>query len=205
MIVSYYPVGALQANCVFVSDENGNTAVIDPGDEAQRLLKLLNESNLTVTAILLTHAHFDHMLAVRDLQQATGAPLFVHEADAPALSNEALSLVPAYLQPYVLEADRLLKDGDTVDIGSLTLTAMHTPGHTLGSCCYRCGDLLVSGDTLFAGSMGRTDLPGGDTAAMFRSLCRLSELPDETRVIAGHGEETTIGYERRYNPFLARK
>ena len=205
MTVSYYPLGALQANCVLVSDENGNTAVVDPGDEASRIVRLLEEQGATVKAILLTHTHFDHMLAVSDLQQATGAPLLVHEADAPALFNEALSLVPAYLQPYVLKADRVLQDGDTVEIGSLTLTVMHTPGHTRGSCCYRCGDLLISGDTLFAGSMGRTDLPGGDTAAMFRSLCRLSELPDETRVIAGHGEETTIGYERRYNPFLVRK
>lgn len=204
MTVSYYPVGALQANCVLLSDGNGHLAVVDPGDEAPRLSALLKRLGGTVEAILLTHVHFDHILATKALQENTGAPLLVHEADAPALSNEALSLIPPQLLPYSLTADRLLRDGDTVTVGEMVLEVLHTPGHTPGSCCYRCEDVLVAGDTLFAGSMGRTDLPGGDTAAMFHSLRRLSELPDELRVIAGHGEETTIGYERRYNPFLAR-
>ncbi|MBR2406135.1 MAG: MBL fold metallo-hydrolase [Clostridia bacterium] len=204
MTVSYYPVGALQANCVLLSDGNGHLAVVDPGDEAPRLLALLKRCSGTVEAILLTHVHFDHILATKALQEATGAPLLVHEADEPALSNEALSLIPPQLLPYSLTADRLLRDGDTVTVGEMVLEVLHTPGHTPGSCCYRCEDVLMAGDTLFAGSMGRTDLPGGDTVAMFHSLRRLSELPDELRVIAGHGEETTIGYERRYNPFLAR-
>lgn len=202
MIAVYYPVGALQANCVLLSDGNGHTAVIDPGDEAPRLLTHLRELGGRVDAILLTHAHFDHMLAVRELQTATAAPLFVHEADEPALFDEMLNLMPAYRLPYALKADRLLHDGDTVTVGELTFEVLHTPGHTPGSCCYRCDDLLISGDTLFAGSMGRTDFAGGSTAEMFRSLQRLSKLPEALRVIPGHGEETTIGYECRYNPFM---
>lgn len=203
MKVTYYPVGDYQANCVFLSDEQGNAVVIDPGDEAPRLRQRLAEQHLKVGAILLTHAHFDHILAVRELQEATGAPLFIHAQDAPALSDSERSLIPPYRRPYVLTADRLLNDGDTVTVGELMLTVLHTPGHTPGSCCYRCGDLLIAGDTLFAGSAGRTDFPGGNTEALYRSLRRLAELPAETRVISGHGEETAIGYECRYNPFLA--
>ncbi len=203
MNVAYYPVGDYLANCVILSDPQGRTAVIDPGDEAPRLLQRLGDKAAQVEAILLTHAHFDHILAVRELQEATGAPLFIHASDAPALSDASLSLIPSYRRPYVLCADRLLQDGDTVTVGSLALTVLHTPGHTPGSCCYGCEDVLIAGDTLFAGSVGRTDLPGGNTAVLFESLRRLAALPAEWRVIPGHGEETTIGYECRYNPFLA--
>lgn len=199
---AYYPVGAYQANCVILSDENGSLAVIDPGDEAPRLLARLQESGETVVAILLTHAHFDHLLAVRELQEATGAPLYVHAADAAALTDAELSLIPPSRLPYSLTADRLLSDGDTVTVGELVLEVLHTPGHTPGSCCYRCGDLLVTGDTLFRGSVGRTDFPGGSTAALFNSLRRLAALPETLRVIAGHGEETTLGRECRCNPYL---
>ncbi len=202
MKVSYYPLGAYQANCVVLSDENGSLVVIDPGDEAPRLLARLQESGETVVAILLTHAHFDHLLAVRELQEVTGAPLYVHAADAVALSNTALSLIPPSRLPYPLTADRLLNDGDTVTAGKLVLEVLHTPGHTPGSCCYRCGDLLVTGDTLFRGSVGRTDFPGGSTAALFNSLRRLAALPATLRVIPGHGEETTLDCERRCNPYL---
>ncbi len=203
MRVSYYPVGDYQANCVIVSDEARRAVVVDPGDEAVRLLQRLTEQELQVEAILLTHAHFDHMLAVRELIEATGAPLYVHAEDAAALSDVGRSLIPPHRRPYTLSADRLLQDGDTVTVGELVLKVLHTPGHTPGSCCYRCGDLLIAGDTLFAGSVGRTDLPGGDTAQLFQSLRRLKSLDATVRVIPGHGEETTIGYECRYNPFLA--
>lgn len=203
MKVTYYPVGEYQANCVFLSDEQGTTVVIDPGDEAGRLLDRLKDQHLNVKAILLTHAHFDHLLAVRELQEATGAPLYIHAEDAPALSDADISLIPPHRRPYVLTADRLLNDGDIVTVGDLTLTALHTPGHTKGSCCFLCEDLLIAGDTLFAGSVGRTDLPGGNMRTLFQSLRRLAALPGETQMISGHGEDTTIGYECRYNPFLA--
>ena len=203
MKVSYYAVGGYGANCVIVSDGNGQCVVIDPGDDAERLWAILTELGDTVTAILLTHAHFDHMLAVRELQEKTGAPLYVHAAEAGALTNAARSLIPPHRFPYPLTADRFLEDGDTVQVGETALTVLHTPGHTPGSCCYYGDGVLIAGDTLFAGSIGRTDFYGGSMTEMRNSLRRLNTLPTNTRVIAGHGEETTIGYEQRYNPYLA--
>ncbi len=199
MIYQYFPVGAYSANCCLVLDANGNTAVIDPGDEAERILAHAREFSLTVRAVLLTHAHFDHMGAAAALQRATGAPLYVHEADARGLCDPRYSVLPVGDPPH---ADRLLQDGDTVTVGSLTFTVLHTPGHTTGSVCYRCENVLFAGDTLFAGSIGRTDFAGGDMTAMRQSLRRLSELPDELSVVPGHGEETTIGYEKQTNPFM---
>lgn len=202
MTVTYFPVGELRANCVLLCDGNGHAAVVDPGGDAPRILEKVRSMGATVDVILLTHAHFDHMLGVRELQAETGAPLFIHEADAPALSDASLNLMSMVCTPYALSADRLLKDGDAVSVGTDTWTVLHTPGHTRGSACYYGDGVLVSGDTLFAGSMGRTDLPGGSTEQMVQSLRRLSTLPEDVRVIPGHGEETTIGFERRYNPFL---
>ncbi len=203
MKVSYYAVGGYGANCVIVSDEHGHCVVIDPGDEAERLGAILAEIGDTVTAILLTHAHFDHMLAVSELQESTGAPLYVHTAEEGALTNTARSLIPPHRYPYPLVADRLLEDGDTVTVGDTSLTVIHTPGHTPGSCCYYGDGVLIAGDTLFAGSIGRTDFYGGSMTEMMASLRRLKLLPGNTRVISGHGEETTIAYEQRYNPYLA--
>ena len=204
MTVSYYMVGDLQVNCVVIADENANAVVIDPGDDAAELTATLRSKALNVKAVLLTHAHFDHLLAVKELQKEFNAPLWLHEAEAPALEDAGKSLIPAYRRPYILKADRLLRDGETVAVGELEFEVLHTPGHTVGSCCYRFGDVLVSGDTLFAQSIGRTDLPGGNTAQMFHSLRRLSTLPDTLRVIPGHGPETVLGYERHYNPYLSR-
>ncbi|MBR5540200.1 MAG: MBL fold metallo-hydrolase [Clostridia bacterium] len=193
------PVGAMAANCCLVYDEQKNAAVIDPGDEPELLLARIQKYGLTVRAILLTHVHFDHIQAVKELQAETCAPLLVHEAEVPALTDPAFSLV---MTPYHLTADRVLHDGDTVEVGELTFTVLHTPGHTDGSVCYWCGDTLFSGDTLFAGSIGRTDFAGGDFTAMRKSLARLAALPDDIRVIPGHGPETTIGFEKRHNPFV---
>lgn len=193
------PVGDLGTNCYLVYDERKNAVVIDPGAEPKRLLVLIQGDELRVQALMLTHVHFDHIQAVKELQAATGAPLLVHEADVPALTDPTLSLVQT---PYELVADRVLSDGDTVEVGDLTFTVLHTPGHTRGSVCYRCGNTLFAGDTLFAGSIGRTDFIGGDFFAMRQSLVRLATLPDDTRVASGHGEETTIGCEKRSNPFM---
>jgi len=192
-------VGNLGANCCLVYDGNGNAVVIDPGDEAARLLTLIETYGLHVQAILLTHVHFDHVQAVEALQAATGASLFVHEAEVPALTDPMLSMV---MFPCALSADRVLRDGDTVEIGQLTFEVLHTPGHTPGSVCYRCENVLFAGDTLFAGSIGRTDFAGGDFTAMRQSLKRLAGLPDETCVVPGHGGETTIGFEKQSNPFM---
>lgn len=188
------PVGSYGANCCLVFDNQNNAVVIDPGEEATRILRNIEERSLSVKAILLTHAHFDHMGAVKPLQAATDAPLWVHEAEIPALTDRQLSMVPV---PYPLTADRVLHDGEQITVGDLVFTVLHTPGHTAGSACFLCENTLFSGDTLFACGVGRTDFPGGDTRALWNSLQRLSQLPPHTRVVAGHGEETTIGAEFR--------
>lgn len=207
MHILQLPVGGLQTNCyiLYGDDAAHNGVVVDPGAEPDRILRAIAAENVTVRYILLTHVHFDHILAVKEILQATGAPLLVHRGDQAALTDPQLSLVGAVLpgQRYDLTADRLLTDGDTVTAGALTFTVLHTPGHTPGSVCYVCGDVLVAGDTLFGGSAGRTDLPGGDPNALFRSLRRLAELEGDYTVLPGHGEETTLERERRCNPFMA--
>ncbi len=188
------PVGSYGANCCLVFDDKNNAVVIDPGEEAVRILRNIKEMALSVKAILLTHAHFDHMGAVKPLQDALSVPLWVHEREVPALTDRSLSMMPV---PYPLVADRVLRDGEQVTVGDLVFTVLHTPGHTAGSVCFLCGDTLFSGDTLFACGVGRTDFVGGDSRALWNSLERLSKLPPHTRVVAGHGEETTIGAEFR--------
>lgn len=197
-----FPVGQLQANCWLLWDEENNAILIDPGDDGERLLRILQKRELNLKAILLTHVHFDHMMAVPVLQKATAASLMVHEGDAPALTDGDLSLTVWQGIPCLLTADRLLQEGDTVTVGSMELSVLHTPGHTPGSCCYRCANELFVGDTLFAGSVGRVDFPGGDRLAQRRSLQRLAQLDDTVHVLTGHGEDTLIGREKRTNPYM---
>ena len=198
------PVGELQANCYIVHDDDCRAAVIDPGEQAPDILAVVQERGLTVEAILLTHVHFDHMMAAAELAAATGAPVMAPAGDAAALSDPKLNLSELFLPggALTLAADRLLADGDEVTVGALTLRTLHTPGHTPGSSCYRCGDMLFTGDTLFAGSVGRIDFPGGDGVAMRDSLALLAALPGETTILPGHGPESTIDAERRTNPFM---
>ena len=203
MTIRCLPLGALQANCYLLSDEEGATAVIDPGDEAGTILETVRAGELAVEAILLTHAHFDHILAADELRRETGAPVYVSETDAPALADPRRSLtVLAKGGAGPLRADHLLKDGEELRVGRLAVSVLHTPGHTPGSCCFLCGDALFSGDTLFAGSIGRTDFPGGDDQAMAASLRMLAALEPGIRVFPGHGESTTLSKERMENPYL---
>ncbi len=196
-------VGAMQANCYLISDEKGRTAVIDPGDEAGRILGDIQKDGLIVEVILLTHAHFDHFLAANAICQQTGALLCVYQTDAPALTDPRRSLTMlAKSESVPFQADRLLGDGDVLAVGDLTLDVLHTPGHTPGSCCFLCGDALFSGDTLFAGSIGRTDFPGGDDRAMAASLRMLASLERNYHVYPGHGEDTTLERERMQNPYF---
>lgn len=213
MTIRTLPVGPLQANCYLVYDESGDGVVIDPGGEADRLLLAIRGRGIRVGAVLLTHAHVDHMAAADAVLRETGAPLLVHEADAPALSDPTRNLSAVFPELCggalpALCADSLLRDGDTVKAGTLCFTVLHTPGHTPGSCCYLLdlaeppetppgnglyvgGHVLFSGDTLFSGGCGRTDFPGGSEREMRRSLRRLSELPHVYTVYPGHGGETT--------------
>ena len=210
MIMETFPVGPLACNCTILGDEQAQEAiVIDPGDEVGRIQRRLTELGLKLKQILVTHAHIDHVGGALKLKRLTGAPIFMNESDLPLLKmmeQQAGWLgVPT---PETAPPDEILTDGLSVGLESSPATVLHTPGHTQGSVCLHFVSLklLVAGDTLFAGSIGRTDLPGGNFAQIVDSIhSRLLALPDETKVLPGHGPATTIGEERRNNPFLRTK
>lgn len=185
-------VGPLETNCYLVSDEAGNAAVIDPGFEPEKILSAARELGLTIRAILLTHGHFDHVGGVRAIAQATACPVWMHENDV-TLRTAMTVTVPYYTDLYA--------EGDGVNVGALRFTVLETPGHTMGSVCLRCGDTLFTGDTLFAGACGRTDL-GGNAQEMKKSLARLAAIPENLTVLPGHGEGSTLDRERASNPYL---
>lgn len=210
MLVSVVPVGALQCNCTILGDPaSGEAIVVDPGDEVEKVLAALRRQGLRCTAILNTHAHIDHVGANQPLKEATGAPVMLHASDLPLYDN--LRMQAEWMGGLIKEPLRAevahVADGDRVTAGAVSAHVLHTPGHTPGSLCFHVEEegapLLLSGDTLFAGSIGRTDLWGGDFDQEMHSIrTRLLTLDDTTRVIPGHGPETTIGWERRRNPFL---
>src|SRR5580692_9794705 len=210
MIHKILRVGPLQCNCSIIGDETTHEAmVIDPGDDIEDVLKLLRKHTLQVKQIVITHAHIDHVGGAMKLRAATGAPILLNQNDYALL--KMLDVQAAWIgveDPGKVEIDRSIGQGDTVQAGSLTANVIHTPGHTEGSVClyFPAEKKLVAGDTLFAGSIGRTDLPGGSFQKIMRSLHdRVLTLPDDTVVIPGHGRRTTIGEEREENPFLVRQ
>jgi glyoxylase-like metal-dependent hydrolase (beta-lactamase superfamily II) len=209
MIHEILPVGPLQCNCSILGDESSREAiVVDPGDDIPRILHLLEKHQLTVKRIVVTHAHIDHIAGAHRLKQLTGAPILYNQNDLPLVAMmEQQAVWIGVATPKVSAPDASLEDGDTVAVRGLSGSVLLTPGHTEGSLCLYLADhsLLLAGDTLFAGSIGRTDLPGGNTGKLLASIReRLLPLPDATRVIPGHGPDTTIGAESRSNPFLQR-
>ena len=207
MFIKDLVVGPIGANCIILGCETTReAAVIDPGDDADRILKALADEKLTVTAIINTHGHFDHVGANKRLKEATGAEIMIHEADASMLQELSVTAMAFGLQAENSPpADRLLADGDTITFGEKSLAVFHTPGHTPGGITLYCKEekMAFAGDTLFYGSIGRTDLPGGNYATLIASIKgQLFTLPDETVVYTGHGPKTTIGTEKQYNPFL---
>ncbi len=207
MIREILPVGLLQCNCTILGDEQSREAiVVDPGDDIPGILVLLARHALTVKQIVITHAHIDHIAGAQQLKRLTGAPILYNQQDLPLVAM--MDIQAGWLNvptPEVAPPDADLSDNQTVKIHGLTANVLHTPGHTPGSLSLYLPDqsLLLAGDTLFAGSVGRTDLPGGDTRTLIRSIQnRLLTLPDETIVIPGHGPNTSIGRERETNPFL---
>ena len=207
MIRETLPVGPLQCNCTVLGDDaTGIATVVDPGAEIARVLAILAKHNLHLSQIVVTHAHIDHIAGALALKELTGAPILYNQADLPLVAMMEVQAgwlgVPT---PEVAPPDHSPADGELLTTGNLQAHLLHTPGHTEGSLCVYlpAENLLLAGDTLFAGSVGRTDLPGGDTSKLIGSIReRLLPLPDATVVVPGHGGETTIGRERASNPFL---
>ncbi len=199
-------VGPLACNCYVVGDpETLDAIVIDPGGDAELLLGDIREHGLNVTAIVATHAHFDHVLAAEVVRTATAAPFYLHSDDAPVLSwlQESGRLFLGIELPPPPEIDTSPVEGDTLVAGDVTLSVLHTPGHSPGSISLLGEDALFSGDTLFAGSVGRTDLPGGDTDALVKAVhSKLFTIERDLKVLPGHGPATTLEHERVHNPFV---
>ena len=206
-ILETFPVGPLQCNCTILGDPATHEAiVIDPGEEISRIHRRLTELGLKLTQILITHAHIDHIGGALRLKRLTGAPILLNENDLPLLAMmEQQASWLGTTTPETAPPDASLTDGMRVGLDSYPATILHTPGHTQGSICLHFAPikLLIAGDTLFAGSIGRTDLPGGNARQIIDSIhSRLLVLPEETQVIPGHGPATTVGHEKDRNPFL---
>jgi glyoxylase-like metal-dependent hydrolase (beta-lactamase superfamily II) len=205
LVLEHLLVGPLQSNCFILGDEESNEAVIiDPGGDGDLILETIGRRPWKVAAILNTHAHFDHIAANSAVKKGTGAPILAPKADSAYMEQAHVSA-----RSYGLEVDpspmpdRLLEDGDTVDLGNEKITVVSTPGHTPGGVTFVSSIGVFPGDSLFAGSIGRTDLPGGDYDTLINSIRdRLMSLEDETPVYPGHGPATTVGREREHNPFL---
>jgi len=208
VIIEQLAVGPLQTNCYIVGDEtSGEGIVIDPGGDGDTILQAVERLRLKINLVVNTHGHFDHVLANREVMEATGAPLAIHRDDADMLSNplRGFAIFMGKFKPSP-PATVFLEEGSAVECGSLRLQVLHTPGHSPGSVSLWCAEekVVFSGDVLFNGGIGRTDFPGGSYRVLLASIRqKLFTLPDETVVYSGHGPKTTIGYERAHNPFLA--
>jgi glyoxylase-like metal-dependent hydrolase (beta-lactamase superfamily II) len=207
MIHEILPVGLLQCNCSILGDETSREAiVVDPGDDIPSIQAVLDRHGLTVKQIVITHAHIDHIAGAQKLKRLTGAPIIYNQNDLPLV--KMMDVQASWLSmpvPEVLPPDIAMTDGQKIAVEGIAGVVLHTPGHTQGSSCLYLPEqsVLLAGDTLFAGSVGRTDLPGGDAKQLIRSIYdRLLVLPDDVYVVPGHGPNTTIGEERDTNPFL---
>lgn len=205
MLIKTFVLGPMDSNAYILADENSRrAAVIDPGMGSEHLLEVLEEDRLRLEYVLNTHGHFDHVYCDGYFTSKTGARLLIHEADMPLLQR-----MPEYARHYGFsvadppQPDGFLHDGDIIPIGDLSVLVYHIPGHSPGGVCFHVGGVVFSGDSLLAGSIGRTDIPGGSSAELIASIrTKLLALPDATVVYTGHGPQTTIADERKYNPFL---
>ena len=200
------PVGSYQANCYFLYNDKNEAIIIDPGAEAKNIVDFVKERGFRVSKILLTHAHPDHFGAMREVRKALNVPAYISEKDEVLMEDRCQTVMNSLLDLGVtmndVKADVLFKDGDEIPFGDKKIKVILTPGHTPGGACFMIDNVLFTGDTLFRGSIGRTDLPGGDYSKIMDSLKKLMTLPDSTIVLPGHGGETTIGLEKQINPFV---
>lgn len=199
-------LGQVSTNCYILYREDSKKAVIfDPADAPEHIENVLTELELELEGILLTHGHFDHIMAAKQLKAKYDVLIYAHEEEADITRTAGLNLSSQFGMGYVLEVDETLKDGEEIELAGFKMKVIHTPGHTKGSVCYYLPEeeLLFSGDTLFAGSVGRSDFPTGSGATLIRSIReKLAVLPDNTLVFPGHGEQSDIGYEKGHNPFI---
>lgn len=199
-------LGQVSTNCYLaVNKETKEVILIDPADEARRIDRKVKESGLKPVAILLTHGHFDHIGAAKELSNLYDIMIYAHEAEEEVMTDSMVNLSANFGEPFKAEPDMLLTDRQGLLIADMKIQVLHTPGHTKGSVCYYLPEerVLFSGDTLFQGSIGRTDFPTGSMSQLVRAAEeKLFVLPEDVKVYPGHGEETTIRYEKRYNPFL---
>lgn len=206
MLLESLTIGMLATNCyILAPDKRGPAVVIDPAGEIKSIVSRLHKAELDCVGILCTHGHVDHMAGAGPLSDAVGAPVYIHEADAGALASPRTKLIG--LAGGVMATRprqvRFLEDGEKVEVGDLTLEVLHTPGHTPGGVSFYLPGYLFCGDLIFQGSIGRTDLRGGSLQGLLRAVKeKVWDLPDDTRILPGHGPETTLGEERAYNPFL---
>lgn len=203
MIVKNLVVGPLEENCYIIGDETTKQAiVVDPGDESDRIIELIKDNGFKVSAIVCTHAHFDHIGVIGDIQKATGAKILINNDDIELYERaKDQAAFWGYNLTDIPQPDNFLSEGDEVRVGNLTFKILHTPGHSPGGICLYSEGIVITGDTLFQGSVGRTDFHGGDITKLKESFKRLLDLPEDTIVLSGHGPETTIGRERRENLF----
>lgn len=203
MLIKTLIVGPLQVNCYIISDESTKkTIIVDPGDEPDRILDIIRDNNLHLLYIVCTHGHFDHVGAVGDIKKETAAEILIHKDEA-IIYHAARDMAAfwGYDIDPLPEPDRFIKDKDIITAGDLRFEVLHTPGHSPGGICLYGNNIVITGDTLFEGSVGRTDFYGGDMQKLKESFKRLMSLPEDTRVLPGHGDETTIGKEKRQNMF----
>lgn len=203
MIVEKIVLGELKTNCYIVVNEKGNCIVIDPADESEKIINRIKSQNLSLKAILLTHGHFDHIMATNTLKKEFDCPVIIGEADEEMLTDD-LKNAAALLGMHVdkIFADKKVNDKDILDFDTFRIKVLATPGHTKGSVCYICEDTIFSGDTIFLECVGRTDLYGGNAVKLMTSLKKLNDLEGDYKIFSGHGEDTTLNHEREYNMWL---
>lgn len=203
--IDHLVLGMVSTNTWFLKNtETSEVLIIDPADQVEWIKRKVQDLQGIPKAVLLTHGHFDHILAAGDLKDFYGIPIYALEAEKTLMADARMNLSGSWSDPYTLEADGWMEEGQMLSLAGFEIQVLHTPGHTAGSCCFYIKEegILFSGDTLFCCSVGRTDFPTSNGRQMRESLHRLlEEIPDETRVFSGHGEDTTIAYEKRYNPF----